>query len=346
MVVKIKMPWEVLDLFHNCHAQKLTCKLGCWFSCQKRDEKNHPTYGSLHLKKIRNKLDFAGVAFPKKMEVDDTGMENKNWSPVPKNSEHDSSQTILGGLSCRLPQLYSSNWSKSIQPKVLWSKSPGQKPRQRRNCELNHVTSQLFKSLLDIRNIWTYFPNFQGASHTKIKLSYRWKGHQKSPRYERWKFLHLRCSWPSHPGFQPAWSKFPMSLRKPQHTPGTYPRPPTNGLWRNSFHFGIWGFLGYAPRVCWGFLRMSDQKSVIPWFPLSFRILLSSSYHCLAWMFSKWMNVVSKNFFPSGYPAPRKNKKQLCHFPRSTMIINNLSPFWRKMTKYHAYVYLDLPPSL
>ena len=40
----------------------------------------------------------------------------------------------------------------------------------------------------------------------------------------------------------------------------TYPwnipkRPPTNGLWRNSFHLGVKGFLGYAPRVCWGFLR-------------------------------------------------------------------------------------------
>ena len=37
-----------------------------------------------------------------------------------------------------------------------------------------------------------------------------------------------------------------------QHTPGTYPRPPTNGLWRNSFHLGVYRFLGYAPRVCWG----------------------------------------------------------------------------------------------
>ena len=44
-------------------------------------------------------------------------------------------------------------------------------------------------------------------------------------------------------------------LRIFQHTPGTYPRPPTNGLWRNSFHLGIYRFLGYAPRVCWGFLR-------------------------------------------------------------------------------------------
>ena len=35
-------------------------------------------------KKIRNKLDFAGVAFPKKMEVDDTGMENKKLKSCTK----------------------------------------------------------------------------------------------------------------------------------------------------------------------------------------------------------------------------------------------------------------------
>ena len=40
-----------------------------------------------------------------------------------------------------------------------------------------------------------------------------------------------------------------------QHTPGTYPRPSTNSLWRNSFHLGVWGCLGYAPGVCWGSLR-------------------------------------------------------------------------------------------
>ena len=35
-------------------------------------------------KRIRNKLDFAGVAFPKKMEVDDTGMENKKLKSCTK----------------------------------------------------------------------------------------------------------------------------------------------------------------------------------------------------------------------------------------------------------------------
>ena len=27
---------------------------------------------------------------------------------------------------------------------------------------------------------------------------------------------------------------------------------------RNFFHFGVWGCLGYAPRVCWGSLRFVD----------------------------------------------------------------------------------------
>ena len=44
-------------------------------------------------------------------------------------------------------------------------------------------------------------------------------------------------------------------LRFFQHTPGTYPRPPTKSLWRDSFHLGVWGFMGYAPGVCWGSLR-------------------------------------------------------------------------------------------
>ena len=49
-------------------------------------------------------------------------------------------------------------------------------------------------------------------------------------------------------------------LRIFQHTPGTYPKPPTNSLWRNSFHLGLWGCLGYAPGVCWGSLRYFCQK--------------------------------------------------------------------------------------
>ena len=49
--------------------------------------------------------------------------------------------------------------------------------------------------------------------------------------------------------------KNPTILRIFQHTPGTYPRPPTNSLWRSSFHLGLRGCLGYAPGVCWGSLR-------------------------------------------------------------------------------------------
>ena len=36
-------------------------------------------------------------------------------------------------------------------------------------------------------------------------------------------------------------STIPLFLRIFQHTPGTYPRPPTNGLWRNSFYLGFIG---------------------------------------------------------------------------------------------------------
>ena len=52
------------------------------------------------------------------------------------------------------------------------------------------------------------------------------------------------------------------NLRTFPHTPGTYARPPTNSLWRNSFHLGVWGSLGYAPGVCWGSLR--DKKTTYP----------------------------------------------------------------------------------
>ncbi len=43
--------------------------------------------------------------------------------------------------------------------------------------------------------------------------------------------------------------------RKFQQTPGTYPRPFTTCLWRDSFIFGLLGYLGYVPGVCWNFLR-------------------------------------------------------------------------------------------
>ena len=65
-----------------------------------------------------------------------------------------------------------------------------------------------------------------------------------------------------HPGVVPVFGSiflFCDSIEKFfQHTPGAYPKPPTNSLWRNSFHLGIWGSLGYAPRVCWGSLRSME----------------------------------------------------------------------------------------
>ena len=47
------------------------------------------------------------------------------------------------------------------------------------------------------------------------------------------------------------WGKWWWYLRIFQHTPGTYPSPRTNSLWRNSFHLGVngeaWGMLqGYV----------------------------------------------------------------------------------------------------
>ena len=45
-----------------------------------------------------------------------------------------------------------------------------------------------------------------------------------------------------------------MVLRKCQQTPGTYTRPSTTCLWRNSFHIGIFRYqTGIVPGVCWIF---------------------------------------------------------------------------------------------
>ena len=46
-----------------------------------------------------------------------------------------------------------------------------------------------------------------------------------------------------------------------QHTPGTYPRPSTICLWRNSFHLRVWGCLGYAKQGYVGVLL----ELVISW---------------------------------------------------------------------------------
>ena len=68
-------------------------------------------------------------------------------------------------------------------------------------------------------------------------------------------------------------------LRLFQHTPGTYPRPRTNSLWRNSFHLGVWGGLGYAPGVCWGSLREHDENGMRWW---DSDVFLWLMFECLA----------------------------------------------------------------
>ena len=53
-------------------------------------------------------------------------------------------------------------------------------------------------------------------------------------------------------------------LRFFQHTPGTYPRPWINSLWRNSFHLGVCGCLGYAKQGFVGVLlesRIHEQHT-------------------------------------------------------------------------------------
>ena len=69
-------------------------------------------------------------------------------------------------------------------------------------------------------------------------------------------------------------------LRIFQHTPGTYPRPPTNSLWRSSFHLGLRGCLGYAPGVCWGSLRtMVSWKRWFPCLKMVYIIKGDTIYH-------------------------------------------------------------------
>ena len=66
-------------------------------------------------------------------------------------------------------------------------------------------------------------------------------------------------SWPNHEV-----GNGRNSPRPYQQTPGAYPKPPTNSLWRNSFHLGVWGCLGYAPGVCWVSLRNSLYQNLYP----------------------------------------------------------------------------------
>ncbi len=61
------------------------------------------------------------------------------------------------------------------------------------------------------------------------------------------------------------------SLRIIQHTPGTYPRPPTRSLWRDLFHLGVkgdsWGSLRTSPRD-WN-IWFLWSKSVISQYPVN-----------------------------------------------------------------------------
>ena len=111
------------------------------------------------------------------------------------------------------------------------------------------------------------------------KLSHRWKVIEVPP-YERWKFLHLRCSSPS-------------------------------------------------PRDSNQHELNSSCRTVVPGLP--------------------WIGQVDERWFekllPFRIPPPKKKtKKHDATSPRNTMIINNLSPFWRKMSKYHAYFLFGSTP--
>ena len=49
-----------------------------------------------------------------------------------------------------------------------------------------------------------------------------------------------------------------ISPRKPQHTPGAYPRPPQTPKWNEFLHKLLVLGLGYVPGVCWKILRISQ----------------------------------------------------------------------------------------
>ena len=74
-----------------------------------------------------------------------------------------------------------------------------------------------------------------------------------------------------------------------QHTPGTYPRFPTNSLWRNSFHLGVWGCLGYATfGVCWNILRQFDSGN-FSIHPIRIDVMVQRHVTLWGWIFSlRW----------------------------------------------------------
>ena len=91
---------------------------------------------------------------------------------------------------------------------------------------------------------------FLGVGHQLHQLAWQKSSWQKfwNRPYLRDYFLEESKNFPTYP-----WSI-------PQN-------PPTNSLWRNSFHLGLLGCLGYAPGVCWGSLRKKRDigGTVGPW---------------------------------------------------------------------------------
>ena len=81
-----------------------------------------------------------------------------------------------------------------------------------------------------------------------------------------------------------------------QHTPGTYPSPPTNSLWRNLFHFGSLGMSG----VC--------SKGGVFWDCLFFVSTVASLKNSFLWIknekrgkhFGKQISGLFHRFFPQG----------------------------------------------
>ena len=49
------------------------------------------------------------------------------------------------------------------------------------------------------------------------------------------------------------WIYDDLILRSFKHTPGTYPRRSTSALWRNSFQWRVWGWVGASSRGMLGF---------------------------------------------------------------------------------------------
>ena len=125
-------------------------------------------------------------------------------------------------------------------------------------------------------------------------------------------------------------------LRTFQQTPGAYPKPPTNSLWRNSFHLAVWGCLGYAPGVCWGSLR---NMQTLPFKLVIFQpvryINKPLDFCWRRWLAKPWRK--KKNTSESRtkiryvYSPPRPNNDIFCANDVFLLYVLTLflpSPFW------------------